>query len=115
MTRRRGVVDVDAQVRWSATPATGATIDPGTGLFPVDDETPNGATFTITADVENGQYAPAADVHVFTPDANPLVGPWREGNPGTINELIFRADGSFAVTWNPFESYKDSGELIRLS
>ena len=52
------VVEVDAQVRWSASPATGATIDPGTGLFSVDAETPNGATFIITANVENGQFAP---------------------------------------------------------
>ena len=43
---------------------------------------------------------------MFTPEANPLVGSWQE-EPGTINELIFRADGSFSVTWNPFEAYKD--------
>ena len=56
------VVEVNAHIRWSATPATGATIDPGTGLFSVDAETPNGATFTITADIENGQFAPAGEI-----------------------------------------------------
>ena len=101
------VVEVDAQVKWSATPATGATIDPVTGLFSVGAETPAGSTFTITADIEKGQFAPAAEVHVFTPEANPLVGSWSEEKPGNVRELIFRADQSFAVTWTPFEAYKD--------
>ena len=58
-------------------------------------------------------------MHVFTPEANPLVGLWREaaqidcatGNefvPTTqIGELVFGADGTFGVTWFPFEVYKD--------
>ncbi len=51
----------------------------------------------------------------------PLVGTWREETQiacGTgaevpvpansrINELVLRADGTFSVTWMPFESYKD--------
>ena len=48
-----------------------------------------------------------------------LVGTWRQvltigcDEPGEetpevpVGELVFRSDGSFAVTWHPFESYQD--------
>jgi hypothetical protein len=38
-----------------------------------------------------------------------IVGVWHEENPSdtTINELIFRDDGTFSVTIIPFEVYKD--------
>jgi hypothetical protein len=110
---------VNACATWSVSPTDGATIDPKTGVFTVDPETPSGAVFTVTADVENGRRLVSADVHVYTPEANPLFGTWGEEAQFTcetgeevvpeerIGELAFGADGTFSVTWFPFEIYKD--------
>ena len=49
---------------------------------------------------------------VFRRDEAPLTGYWRQNDEGcdsrsVIQELVFNADGSFSVTWEPFEVYKD--------
>lgn len=49
---------------------------------------------------------------VFDPELSPLVGYWRQDPTGCapgsdIRELVFSADGTFSVTWEPFEAYKD--------
>ena len=110
---------VDACATWSVSPSDGATIDPKTGVFIVDPETPSGAVFTVTADVENGRRLVSVDAHVYTPEANPLFGTWGEeaqfacetdeekAPEERIGELAFGADGEFSVTWFPFEIYKD--------
>ncbi|MBC7251852.1 MAG: hypothetical protein H5T62_16430 [Anaerolineae bacterium] len=110
---------VAACATWSVNPAEGAHIDPDSGVLTIDDTTPSGSVFTVTADVEKGRRMVTIDVHVFTPEDNPLVGIWREeaqfacdtGEELTpeerIGELRFRADGSFSVTWVPFEVYRD--------
>lgn len=51
-------------------------------------------------------------VDVFSADANPLVGTWRQReedcpNGSPIRELVFAGGGEFSVTWTPFEVYKD--------
>jgi len=110
---------VDACVTWSATPAEGASIDPVTGRFEVAAGTAPGTKYTVTADVESGRRTLSIDVHVYTPESNPLVGIWREESRvacGTgevtepadpIGELLFYAGGTFNVTWTPFETYVD--------
>ncbi|MGB9299077.1 MAG: hypothetical protein WCD51_00640 [Anaerolineae bacterium] len=110
---------VDACATWSVSPTDGATIDPKTGVFAVDPGTPSGEVFTVTADVENGRRLVSADVHVYTPEANPLFGIWHEEAQFAcetdeevipeerIGELSFGANGKFSVTWHPFEVYKD--------
>lgn len=110
---------VNAQVTWSIEPSGGAHIDPQTGLLSVGRSTTNGSVFTVTADVENGRRNLSIKVYVYTPEANPLVGVWRERarlkcdskrrlTPLTpIGELEFRADNTFSVTWTPFEVYRD--------
>ena len=104
---------------WSVEPGTGASIDPESGLLSVDAETPSGSVFTVRADVESGRRVVSIDVHVFTPEANPLARLWREeaqlacadgaevAPSSPIGELRFRADGTFGVTWHPFEMYVD--------
>jgi hypothetical protein len=104
---------------WSVAPAEGATIVPGTGVLRIDPATPSGSVFTVTADVENGRRVIVDQVHVYTLEANPLVGYWREETqlacdtgaevvPALpIGSLVFRADGTFSVTWMPFELYVD--------
>jgi len=110
---------VDACAVWSVEPASGASIHPASGELTIDPETPSGSMFSVRANVENGRRIITSDVYVFTPQSNPLVGTWHEDTQfacGTtaeiapqepIGELVFRADGSFAVTWMPFEIYHD--------
>lgn len=109
----------DACVEWSIEPQQGASIDPATGVLSLDTDAAPGSVYTVTADVEQGRRTLTTEVHVFTGESNPLVGRWREaGQIGcesgeerpadpAIGELIFEADGSFSVTWFPFEVYKD--------
>ena len=104
---------------WSVEPSQGASIDPDSGFFTVDEETPSGSVFTVSADVENGRRAVSMDMHISTPESNPLARLWREEaqlacDDGEevvpqvlIQELRFRADGTFGVTWHPFEVYVD--------
>lgn len=106
--------------RWSISPREGAEINPETGLFHVLDSAPSGSVYRVEALLEDGSIL-ANWVYVYTPVANPLVGTWREDGqiactdgswveaPNPIGELIFRADGSLAVTWHPFEVYFDYG------
>jgi hypothetical protein len=111
---------VEAAATWSVEPAEGASINPSTGAFSVDPDTPAGSVFTVSADVENGRRVVSIEVHVFTPQANPFVASmWREEaqfacDTGEevipeelIGELDLRADGKFSVTWMPFEIYRD--------
>ena len=110
---------VDACATWSASPTDGATIDAETGVFTVDPGTASGKVFTVTADVEDGRRLVSIEVYVFTPEANPLARNWREeaqlacdtleevAPEEPIGELQFRADGTFSVTWMPFELYRD--------
>jgi len=110
---------VVACTTWSVNPPEGASIDRYTGVFVVDPTTPSGSVFTVSANVENGRRVVSTEVHVFTPQANPFVGFWGEEAQfacGTeeevvpekrIMELHFRANGTFSVTWTPFEVYKD--------
>jgi hypothetical protein len=112
-------VAVEAPVTWSVEPAEGASINPDTGLFVVDAATPSKSMFTVMANVEEGRRIISIDVHIFTPQDNPLVSIWREEQQfacdtqeevapeQNIGELRFRADGSFGVTWAPFEIYVD--------
>jgi hypothetical protein len=106
---------LDIQTSWSISPTVGATIDPQTGFFAVDENTPHGTVYTVTADVENGRATPSIDVYVYTLEENPLVGRWHEEKQVTcsdeeeiapsqpMDELRFLADGTFTVVWFVFE------------
>jgi hypothetical protein len=73
----------------------------------------------VRAEIEGRRHVVETPVKIFTSETNPLIGYWREVAQLTcdtgaevtpakaIAELIFDPDGSFAVTWVPFESYKD--------
>jgi hypothetical protein len=115
----RCLVPVEVRATWSVTPAGSAEIDPVTGLLTIDPATPGGASFTVRAEVEGGRRVVETEVHIVTPESHPLLGTWREAGqiscdggaetvpPVPIEELVFAADGTFAVTWMPFESYVD--------
>ena len=110
---------VETCTTWSVDPSDGASIDHETGSFSVGPGTPGGEVFTVTADVEDGRRLVSIEVYVYTPEDNPLVGIWREeaqlgcedyeevAPEERIGELRFGADGTFSVTWHPFEIYRD--------
>lgn len=98
---------MSACAAWWVEPTEGANFDA------------DAAVFTVSADVGDGRRLVSIEVHIYTPEYNPLVGTWREearfacstGEEGVpqhlIGELRFRADGTFTVTWTPFEVYGD--------
>lgn len=109
---------VDACITWAVEPGEGAVISPDGELI-IDPSTSSGAVFRVTADVEDGRQQVSADVYVYDPAVNPLVGTWHEkaqmacGSQAEvtpdepIEELKFFADGRVNVTWAPFETYVD--------
>ena len=101
------MLEVEAPVAWSVTPAGGAGIDPETGVLSIDAEAALGITYTVTADVADGQYSVSADVRVYSAAENPLAGVWKETGAGNINQLLLTSGGEFAVTLNPYEHYQD--------
>lgn len=105
--RCAGLLAVDASVAWSLDPGDGASIDPETGLLSVDAATSTRASYTVTAEVGDGQYSVSAAVNVYSAEENPLVGVWRETPTGNINQLLLTSRGEFAVTLNPYEHYQD--------
>ena len=105
--RCAGLLPVDAPTVWSLAPDEGASIDPESGLLSIGAATALGSTFTVTAEVEDGQYSVSAEIDVYSTAENPLVGAWIETSTGNINQLLLTAGGEFAVTLNPFEHYQD--------
>ena len=113
-------VPMAIKTKWSIEPQKGATVNARTGVLEIAKDTPAGATFIITADIDNGRKILNAQVTVYTPKANPLVGVWHEAKqidcqsqavselPGdSMRELVFKADGTFQATFTPFEVYHD--------
>ena len=84
--------------------------DSGEPFIRVADDARVGNVYTIAALYRDqsviGRFS------VFNPKADPLVGRYSQSSvdcpaDGVINEVVFSADGTFSVTWMPFESYKD--------
>lgn len=111
--------EISACATWKVTPeGKGATIS-SSGLLQIDSGVQAGAKFVVTADIENGRAQRQIVAVVYTDAAQPLVGLWRQLSRSgcvafneitavqPINELEFRADGTFSVTWTPFETYRD--------
>ena len=111
--------EVPACATWKVEPeGKGARIS-DTGLLKIDAQTPAGSKFTVTADIEKGRAQRQIPVVVFTLESQPLVGLWRQQSRSEctpekdqvpvspINEMEFRANGWFSVTWQPFETYRD--------
>ena len=87
-------------------------LEDGTPVATVTDQAENGGVITIRT-VYAGEEPITATLSAYDPSTNPLVGIWEqidyEDCPAgsRILELSFRADGTFSVTWTPFESYRD--------
>jgi hypothetical protein len=105
-------------VRWSLSPSSqAATVDVRSGVLRVARGAADGTVLTATAMLPGDTLH--ARIRVVVPGANPLIGMWRQESEAAcadgsahppaepIQELEFRADGTFSVTWTPFESYRD--------
>ena len=113
--------NVTVPTEWSVTPTEGVTLNPQSGVLTVDASTPEGSVFTVTADVEDGLRFLSIEVRIYDSATNPFVGVWREGSAQLdcdtggelplvvrrIQELEFRGDNTFSVTWTPFGTYRD--------
>lgn len=111
-------------VRWAVEPGAPAAID-GAGVLRVAPDATDGRTFRVVASLGTERVEQA--VRVVDRLASPLVGTWRQvafrgclagdaeqAHPDPIRELRFRGDGTFGVTWQPFESYVDYWGTYRL-
>lgn len=101
--------------RWRASPAGAATFsEDGTQARISETATPGGA-LTLTA-----LYCGKEDVSIRVPivgkDEPVIVGFWRQDSVSCtaetpthqpVKELAIEADGTFSVTYQPFESYRD--------
>lgn len=105
------------RVRWLI-PANGhATVDEA-GRLAIAAGAPVGYTFGVQATLADGRSAHST-VRVVRRGAGSLVGTYTEvgrgpcrgrstvAPPEPVRELIFRGDGSFSVTWQPFETRRD--------
>lgn len=108
----------DQDAVWTVSPVEGVTVDNG-GLLTIDENVPDGTVIQVTANRDPVGPSASLRVYVYTPEAQPLVGLWKETGQlacGTgketepdeaIGELRFGADGQFSVTWHPFEIFVD--------
>lgn len=104
--------EVKADVRFSMDPNDFATIDADTGFLQILPTAPPRQSFRVYADIEHGRRILSADVWIDTPASNPLRGYWQQAGATcfeghVIHQLVFRSDGTFSVTWDPFEVYTD--------
>lgn len=110
---------IEARLRWSMEEQEGVSLNPLTGLLQVDDSVPDGARVQVHAATFLGGREFSGEIVIYQPETNRLVGTWREvaqlGCQGGqkvpvqdhIREFVLQADGSFQVTWFPFEAYVD--------
>jgi hypothetical protein len=112
---------LNIKTRWSIDPQAGAKINATTGLLEIATDVASGTTYTVTAEIRDGQKTLNALIQIYTPQANPLVGVWHESKQidcqtmgisellgeTSLRELVFKADGTFQATFTPFEVYHD--------
>lgn len=121
---------VEAHVAWSLQPgSTAATLDPRTGALTIAASAPIGTKLTVVAELTTRSEKRRAEgrVLVIDPRPQPWAGLWTEtsrlacASPGKaggpdptpadkaplIREFMLNEDGTFTVTWFPFERYKD--------
>jgi hypothetical protein len=122
--------NVDVPVAWSLKPGTtAATLDARTGALTIAAAAPVGSQLTVIAEltVRGKKRRVEGRVLVIDPRPQPWAGLWSEtsrllcASPGKaggpdptpaekaplIRELMLNEDGTFTVTWFPFERYKD--------
>jgi hypothetical protein len=116
--RGPGVQGPDACAEWRVEPSSAAAVDRRTGTITVAPDAQHNTSFQVHARIP-GMSEISATLRVFDRTQNPLAGMWRQEGllvcageePFTITEPIrefdISADGTFRITWHPFETYVD--------
>lgn len=121
----RGTTIVNACQLWTVHPENaGASIRDDNVLVIAPTAEP-GTVFTLVAHTDGGSGPElSTEVYVYSAATHPLVGRYTESSQNAcgaadrdpempVGELEFRADGTFYVTWLPFNQYIDySGDYI---
>jgi hypothetical protein len=112
-TSRPGMVEPVSPACLEGVAITGpATLGPGGRTILIDADAAPGAAIQVQGRV--GEASLSGRMLVYLEEALPLVGRWAQ--PGAacsasgaepVRELIFHPDGTFSLTWTPFEIYKD--------
>lgn len=112
----------NACVTWHIETPDVAIFNETSGALEVKSDAKNLATIKIHAKLLGSEKEYSGVLVVYRPEINPLIGKWHElaqlpcndktgGKIITVKKGIqeFEVDptGSFSVTWNPFESYRD--------
>ncbi|HEY0411608.1 MAG TPA: hypothetical protein VGD66_00525 [Allosphingosinicella sp.] len=123
-SQRRGagtyVLPLECTMDWSLSDSSLATLSDDRKSLRIAEGATPGATLTIMYRVGLNPKLVRASVPIVAKDAFVLTGRRSqkavEGCPGLdpIGELEFTADGHFAVTWQPFETYQDYWGTYRL-
>ncbi|MFN7179611.1 hypothetical protein [Hyphomonas sp.] len=89
-----------------------ATLGPDGRTVLIDADAASGAAIQVQARV--GEASLSGRMLVYLEEALPLVGRWAQPEAACaavgaepVRELIFHPDGTFSLTWTPFEIYKD--------
>jgi hypothetical protein len=107
------VLPPDCTTDWSVSDASLATLSDDRKSLRIADGATPGTTLTITYRVGLKPQLVRVSMPIVAKDAFVLTGRRSqkavEGCPGLepIGELEFTADGHFAVTWHPIETYQD--------
>jgi hypothetical protein len=103
-------------IRWTIEPPSPGIAISADGTVTAQSTARPGA-FNVVA-TANGESR-RKELRVYSPSEEPLVGLWGEtadvecgsgkqvAAKTPVRELVFQADGSFSVTWFPFETYRD--------
>jgi hypothetical protein len=112
----------DVPIRWTLPSwIQNAEIDEHSGKLSIAPSAPDGLRFPVMASINNGEVTLTRDIFVYLPEQHPLAGGWgelaeidcRSGaerpfvENNHIQALYFDPNGSFVVTWFPFEVYHD--------
>lgn len=112
-TTRPGVIEpVPAACLEGVALAGPATLEADGRTVKINADAAPGAAVQVEGRV--GAASLTGRILVYLAEAQPLVGKWAqaedacaEAGAEPVRELIFHPDGTFSLTWTPFEIYKD--------
>ncbi|MFN4024437.1 MAG: hypothetical protein ACK4MQ_06380 [Hyphomonas sp.] len=112
-TTRPGMVEPVPATCLEGVAITGpATLGPDGRTILIDADAAPGAAIQVQGRV--GEASLSGRILVYLEEALPLVGRWAQPEAACtsagaepVRELIFHPDGTFSLTWTPFEIYKD--------
>ena len=107
------MVDGRCYQDWTIEPAGAGRMSDDRRFLFVADDAPAGETIRVRARI--GEVEASGKARILSRQAVSLAGVWKETSSGPdcpatdppLTELVFTAEGTFSVTWRPFEVYKD--------